>query len=71
MNLDLTNKTALVCGASQGLGYASAVDLALLGANVIVASRSEEKLKSAVEQLDKSKVNNMLILFSIYRSQKQ
>lgn len=54
MNLDLTNKTALVCGASQGLGLACAIELALLGANVIVASRSDDKLRSAVKQLDSS-----------------
>jgi 3-oxoacyl-[acyl-carrier protein] reductase len=52
MNLDLTNKTALVCGASKGLGLATAKELALLGATVIIASRSEEKLKQVVTQLD-------------------
>ncbi len=55
MNLDLTNKTALVCGASQGLGLASAKELALLGATIILASRSEEKLKQAVTELDTAK----------------
>jgi 3-oxoacyl-[acyl-carrier protein] reductase len=55
MNLNLTNKTALVCGASQGLGLACAIELASLGANVIVASRSEEKLRVVVKQLDNSK----------------
>lgn len=55
MNLDLTNKTALVCGASQGLGLASAKELALLGANIIAASRNGEKLKTAVNQFDTSK----------------
>jgi 3-oxoacyl-[acyl-carrier protein] reductase len=55
MNLDLTNKTALVCGASQGLGLACATELALLGANVIVASRSDDKLRSVVKQLDTAK----------------
>lgn len=55
MNLDLTNKTALVCGASQGLGFACAVELALLGANVIAVSRTESKLLQAIEQLDTSK----------------
>ena len=34
MNLDLTDKYAIVCGSTQGLGFASAVELALLGANV-------------------------------------
>jgi 3-oxoacyl-[acyl-carrier protein] reductase len=55
MDLDLRNKTALVCGASQGLGLACATELALLGANVIVASRSDDKLRSVVKQLDTAK----------------
>ncbi len=55
MNLDLINKTALVCGGSQGLGFACANELALLGANIIVASRNEGKLRSAIHQLDTSK----------------
>lgn len=55
MNLDLANKTALVCGSSQGLGLACAKELALLGATIILASRSEEKLKQAVTELDTAK----------------
>lgn len=55
MNLDLTNKTALVCGSTQGLGYASAVELALLGCNVVLMARNEEKLKETVTTLDVSK----------------
>jgi 3-oxoacyl-[acyl-carrier protein] reductase len=31
MNLDLRNKNAIVCGSTQGLGKASAIELALLG----------------------------------------
>ncbi len=44
MNLDLKGKYALVCGASQGLGLASAKELALLGATITLVSRSTEKL---------------------------
>ena len=55
MDLDLTGKTAVVCGSTQGLGYASAVELALLGANVVLIARNEEKLKEAVKTLDSSK----------------
>lgn len=55
MNLDLTNKTALVCGSTQGLGYASAVELALLGCHVVLMARNEEKLKEAIKSLDISK----------------
>jgi len=55
MNLNLTNKTALVCGSTQGLGYASAVELALLGCNIVLLARNEDKLKQTVLTLDTSK----------------
>ncbi|MEO7524459.1 MAG: SDR family oxidoreductase [Ferruginibacter sp.] len=55
MNLDLSGKTAIVCGSTQGLGFASAVELALLGCNVVLVARNEQKLKSAVQMLDVSK----------------
>ncbi len=55
MNLDLSGRTAIVGGSTQGLGFASAVELALLGANVVLLSRNEEKLQSAVLSLDTSK----------------
>ena len=55
MNLDLTGKNAFVCGSTQGLGYASAVELALLGANVTLVARNEEKLKTALATLDVNK----------------
>ena len=51
MNLDLSGKNAIVCGSTQGLGYASAVELALLGANITLIARNEEKLKSVVQTL--------------------
>jgi 3-oxoacyl-[acyl-carrier protein] reductase len=34
MNIDLTGKNALVCGSSQGIGKAIALELAFLGARV-------------------------------------
>lgn len=55
MNLDLTGKTAMVCGSTQGIGKASAVELASLGANVILVARNEESLKTAMKDLDVSK----------------
>jgi 3-oxoacyl-[acyl-carrier protein] reductase len=55
MNLDLTGKTALVCGSTQGIGKASAIELAFLGANVILAARNEESLKETLKSLDTSK----------------
>ncbi len=54
MNLDLKGKNALVCGSTQGIGKASAIELALLGANVTLLARNEEKLKACMRELDKS-----------------
>jgi 3-oxoacyl-[acyl-carrier protein] reductase len=55
MNLDLCNRTALVCGASQGLGAAVAKELALLGANIILLARTESNLQKVLQELDISK----------------
>jgi 3-oxoacyl-[acyl-carrier protein] reductase len=51
MNLDLSQKTALVCGSTQGLGYASARELALMGCHVILMARNEQKLAEALQTL--------------------
>lgn len=51
MNLDLTGKTALVCGSTQGIGKATAVELALLGASVTLMARNEDALTKAVLEL--------------------
>ncbi len=52
MLLSLHDKTALVCGSTQGIGLAAAIELAKLGANCILFARNEATLKDAVEQLD-------------------
>jgi 3-oxoacyl-[acyl-carrier protein] reductase len=51
MNLDLNGKCALVGGSSQGIGLASARELALLGCRVILMARDEEKLSKAIVTL--------------------
>lgn len=55
MNLDLTGKTALVCGSTQGIGKAAAIELALLGANITLIARNEAKLKEVVKELPHKK----------------
>jgi 3-oxoacyl-[acyl-carrier protein] reductase len=52
MNLSLEGRYAVICGSSQGIGYAIAEELALMGANCILLARNEENLKIAVSQLD-------------------
>ena len=54
MDLNLTGKHALVCGASEGIGRATAHELALLGADVTVLSRSAGKLQAVVDVLPRS-----------------
>jgi 3-oxoacyl-[acyl-carrier protein] reductase len=51
MELSLQDKTAVVCGSSQGIGLAAAVELAALGANCILVARNETSLKSALAKL--------------------
>jgi len=51
MELDLTGKTALVCGSTQGIGKAAAIELALLGARICLLARNEEKLKTVCAEL--------------------
>jgi 3-oxoacyl-[acyl-carrier protein] reductase len=52
MNLNLSNKNALVCGGSKGIGKAIAIELALLGANVTLVARSEQALKDTLAELN-------------------
>jgi len=55
MNLSLEGKTAIVCGSTQGIGLACAVELALLNATCVLIARNEESLKQAIEKLDTAK----------------
>lgn len=51
MDLDLSGKHALVCGASEGIGRAAAQELALLGADVTVLSRRAGLLQEIAASL--------------------
>jgi 3-oxoacyl-[acyl-carrier protein] reductase len=55
MNLDLSNKSALVCGSTQGIGKATAIELAQMGAKVILVARNEESLRAVKAELSTAK----------------
>ena len=52
MDLGITGKRALVCGASAGLGYACAQALVAEGVEVLIVARTEGPLKQAAERLN-------------------
>ena len=54
MNLNLKGKNAFVAGSSKGIGRATAIELASLGANVTLAARNESKLQAVAAELDTS-----------------
>jgi NAD(P)-dependent dehydrogenase (short-subunit alcohol dehydrogenase family) len=50
---DLSGKTALITGGSRGLGRSMARGFAEAGADVMITSRHEDELKSAVDTISK------------------
>ncbi len=51
MDLSLNGRRAVVCGSTQGIGRAIAIQLAELGAEVILMARNPERLESVVREL--------------------
>lgn len=51
MDINLTSKRALVCGSSQGIGRACAIELASLGASITLFSRNKNSLEKVKSEL--------------------
>lgn len=51
MNINFKTKHALVCGSTAGIGKATAIILARLGATVTLVARNEDKLKKTLSAL--------------------
>ncbi len=50
MDLNLEGRTALVSGSTRGIGFATALGLAGMGAEVVLHGRTEESVATAVER---------------------
>ena len=62
MELSLKGKTALVCGSTQGIGKAAALELAELGANVVLLARNEDSLKTVLAELPNKNQNHSFLV---------
>ena len=51
MDLGIRGRKAIVCGASAGLGRATALALAREGVSVVIAARTEDRLKKAADEI--------------------
>lgn len=51
MELGIGGKTAIICGASKGLGKACAVALAEEGVNIVISARTEETLSNTASEI--------------------
>ena len=54
MELSLKNKVALVTGASRGIGYATAIEMARSGADVAIVGRKLPDLEKVAEEIRKT-----------------
>ena len=62
---DLTGKTALLTGATRGIGYGLAAGLAQAGARVIVNGRDQDKLTQAAARLQAAGVAADTLCFDV------
>jgi len=65
MNYNLAGKTVIITGANSGIGKAAALQLAAAGANVIMACRSLERGKQALENVKQATGNNRVELMQL------
>ena len=58
----LEGKTILITGASSGIGKATAIECARMGAKVILSARNAERLESTKAELDNQQKNHEIMM---------
>jgi retinol dehydrogenase-12 len=59
----MTNKNVIITGGNAGIGLATSIHLAKLGANIYLVTRSKERATAAVEQIQKASGNKNVKYF--------
>mmetsp|Transcript_9627 Transcript_9627/g.14416 ORF Transcript_9627/g.14416 Transcript_9627/m.14416 type:complete len:263 (-) Transcript_9627:119-907(-) len=65
----LAGLTALVTGASSGIGYESAIALAQAGANVVVGARREDRLQKLVKEIKEFGGNALAVKLDVTKEE--
>ena len=65
MNYDLTNKTIIITGANSGIGKAASMQLARMGANVVMMCRNKERGEQALQDVRAASNNDKVELILV------
>ena len=65
MNYDLKNKTIIITGANSGIGKAASIQLAKLGANIVMMCRSKERGEQALQDVRSNSKNDEVELILV------
>ena len=69
MDLDLNGKNAIITGGSDGIGLAAAISLSKEGANVAILARTQDKLDSAVKEIQKESKGKVIAISTDVRDE--
>ena len=68
MESRIKGKIAIDTGATSGIGWSSAIELAKLGANVIISGRRQERLDALGKELDALGVKHYPLIMDVSKS---